>query len=194
MSSAVAPGDVDAGGFRKWKPRGLSVDTQTRGLGILVADGEARGAQQGKVEKRVSFDTTSTAHKIGAEAATAPLPSTKAFLQTLESAGSETDDDETMRCADIETGNPVQNPRDLGDSYAERRASPYSNADASLRWSGDDDEVEGKGWLPKVNQGVYKVADKLSARFYDQVNGAEEGLLLPVRENEREGFMGRIVH
>lgn len=181
------------------KPRGLSVDTHTRdtgkGLGILLPGGEDAGRRQKKVKKRVSFDPSTFRPgkpSQSKEAVTAPLPQSKFFLQPRRPAGAGDDEDDDRRYPDIENGFATPTTQDLHDNYADPRASPYFKASESFP-AHEDDEAETKGWLGKVNQGVYKVADKLSATFYDTVNSPEEGLLLPVREHEREGWMGRAI-
>lgn len=201
MSSAVAHAGGDGGGFRMRKPKNLSVDMQAQrtgaSLGIVMPNGDNK--VQGKsVKKRISFDPTSTraeAPDQSRQAATAPLPQRKT-MTLLQAGEAETDDDdsddEILRCPDIETGHPMRNTRDLDDHYADPRASPYFNNEHSGAAEDDDEQVEkGGGWMNKINRGVYKVADRLSATFYDQVNGVEDGLLLPVKENERDVWMGR---
>lgn len=204
MSSAVAQASGEVGGFRMRKPRNLSVDTQARrngdGLGIVMPNGDEEEAQGQRVKKRVSFDPNSTHAKgpdLSRQAATAPLPQRKTMtlLQgqglAFEAGPDDDSDDEVLRCPDIETGHPMRNTRDLADHYADRRASPYF--DNGHSGAADDEEEQvgrGGGWMKTINRGVYKVADRLSAAFYDQVNGAEDGLLLPVKESEREGRMG----
>lgn len=208
LSSAVAlphvKGDVRAGEEASVRNRrGLSIDTQMRarstgrGLGILVP-GEAR--QQKKVKKRVSFEPSTTCIEGSCEtrqAATAPLPHTKTFFGPGHFADGEDKydyDDETTGRPDIETGHSCADTRDLSDCYDERRASPYSDNHSSAAVEGKGAEARGSArWMEVVNHGFYRVADRLSATFYDQVNGAEEGLLLPVRECEREGCMGMAV-
>lgn len=210
MSSAVArpgvevDGDSDMGGFRLRKPKGLIVHTgdmkgegNAEGLGTNLAGGDGREDGRRKVKKRVSFDLTTVRTNPPPRswhAASAPLPDTQTFQSVSESANCHDDGvhQEVPRHTDIETGHALLNRRDLGDRYGERRASPYFNLSSNVMASPEDD-VETKGLLGKLNQGVYKVADKLSATLYSQVNGAEEGLLLPVRETEREGWMGKIV-
>ena len=216
VSSAVAQTDVQAegvpggGGFRNRKPRGMSVDTRTgsqgrgqgQGLGILLPTtmkGDEPAMRQKQVKNQVSFDPSTIRSNPpcrSLEAATAPLPQTKSFPKTPnpfdDDCSSDSDDEEILRCPDIETGHPMSNTRDLNDHYADRRASPYFNT-GIVAGTEEEEDDKGQGWLGKVNQGVYKVADRLSATFYEQVNGAEEGLLLPVRESEREGALGRVV-
>ena len=208
VSSAVAPGVVRRGlgggadgAFRLRKPRGLSVDTGDRrkGLGILMpgrSEAKVEAVDREKrVKKRVSFKPPSTkdpdSEGHAKQALTAPLPHRKTFM----APSSDDDDGPISRTTDIETGHhtPLA-ARDLSDQYYidSKPSTPYfSPTDALAR--ADAEEAEKAGWLGFVNRGVYGVADRLADVFYDKVVSAEEGLVLPVREEEREGWMGRRV-
>jgi hypothetical protein len=46
--------------------------------------------------------------------------------------------------------------------------------------------------LRKINRSMYFAAEKMSRAFHDVVNEPEDGLLLPVRESERQSVEDRL--
>lgn len=164
-SSLAVVGDGTAG-FRRLKPRGVNIPTGTREL----VDGEGV-TRKDHLPCRLR------------EAVTSPPPRRTKVLCALAGSDYSDSDEEIQRHQDLETGRPGQRDGNLADNAGDRRAS--SNFETSAGDGNDrDQEVEGKGWLGKFNRSVYNVVDRLSETLYDTVNGMEDGLMLPVRENE----------
>lgn len=187
-SSNFATGSMEENGYRRRKPKHLRINTgsatsvATEGLGIeLPVDGDQQ-------RKRLSWDErihashqsqTATPRPTKNSFFTAPLPSKRHFIATRNNDDSS--DDEIIRAPDIETGHPMPD-RDLEDDYSRKRPSPYFKD--AVEEQEVDDQKRG-AFLKAVNRGVYKMTDRLSATFFDEVTGAEDGLVLPVRECER---------
>ncbi|KAF2483606.1 hypothetical protein BDY17DRAFT_151045 [Neohortaea acidophila] len=177
--SAVDGADTAEGRkqLRQRRPT-LSIDTSGvyYGLGIAV-HGESSAVKTKHVRKRVSYDADALRVKSGKEkgaAFTAPLPATR----TIDEAGCgsavavEVESGLLSGCAD-EDGEG----RTTSSSRAVSSAPAHHSAGMSSK---------GSAVLEKLNAGVYFVADRLSRTFYDAVEEPEEGLLLPVHNEERE--------
>lgn len=104
------------------------------------------------------------------------------LLRRSSSQPDRLDGDEAIRCPDIEIGHPMAKGTHLGEAYFEKRASPYYKE--RLSDGGEDGKL--RGWRGKVNRAVYAMANKWAVLSYDEVAGADDGLLLPVRDGERE--------
>ena len=171
---------------RRRKPRHLRINTvaEYHGLGIAVPGEEDAGSQSGN---RRPFDEEALRQRPKSpavatwEALTAPLPSVTAFVHGQNTLTPFSTPPVYAEQADVESGRrPL---RQVGASTPDMFdvTSPYHH-----RPRGADEDAPGSAFLKKVNGRVNYAADRLSRTLHDQVMGPEEGLLLPVRNGERE--------
>ena len=103
---------------------------------------------------------------------TAPLPSAGSFL-SLSSINARSRDDRSSSNSDLESG--LHTPVDPEQQAQDLRCQP------------EDDGARGlAGFLESVNVAIEYAATKLVKATYDHVDRPEEGLLLPIRDGERE--------
>jgi hypothetical protein len=142
----------------------LSIDTGVRHSGSGIAmPGDDGGIELGTFdgnEERDSVDLSSRKRQDSGWL-TAPLPSVSSFFNSPSPRKLR-----RSRCTDIEESPCLSPP---SNSAALRRQDPPATA-----------------VLRKINRRMYFAAEKMSRVFHDVVNEPEEGLLLPLRESERE--------
>lgn len=187
-SSAVASSTSRSrGGLKKRRPT-LSIDTGVGtaydGLGVVVpneGDADTEGDWYTALQTRHSYDEEALCMPrrspvaLNWQSLTAPLPSIQTF------GGSRGDSGDVESTSDIDA-EAILSSRSAPPTIATPNFFRYvSQFDCD-----DDGDYLGSALLKRVNEGIYTAADKLSRAFYDQVNRPEEGLLLPVREGERE--------
>lgn len=198
-SSAVAPSNLQLRSLKKRSRPTLSIDT---GVGVaydahgVVAahDAEDLYEEQHQLEhsgllqkKRHSYDEEALRMQPKSPimpawgSFTAPLPAASTF--TGGGSISESGRDIESRPYSLSAG-AISTP-DLFDF----RAYPQQDG-AEGEGNDNGDGFAGSAFLRRVNGGIYDAADKLSKAFYDQVTAPEEGLLLPVHEEERERALG----
>lgn len=180
---------------RRRRPKHLSIDTHVtyRGLGIAGADGELGDDEGGTLarvlEGRRSYDAEALRERAQSpitaawESFTAPLPSAKGFLTGQSDVPARPS---PMTSGDAEKGfsytySAASTP-DLLD-YRQAYSTPTTSVPRDV---GNAEEPPGSAIFRKINDRIYHAADRLSKTFHDQVNGPEEGLLLPVHNEERE--------
>ena len=106
---------------------------------------------------------------------TAPLPSARSFL-SLSGLNTLSRDDRSSSSSDLESG--LHTPVD---------PEQLARGEQMLRLEPDDDGPRGlAGFLESVNVAIEYAAGKLAKATYDHVDRPEEGLLLPIRDEERE--------
>ncbi len=172
--------DVAFETFRKRRPKHLTIDARAeyRGLGIAVpgCDNVMKTARE-----RQSFDEEAQRVRrkspvVGVwEAFTAPLPSVRMFGPGSGNAG-----------IGGHHSAPIPHVED----------SAWSNESSDAGWVTDEQpdsggseagtESQESGILGKINDGIERVADKMANAFYDSFVEPEQGLLLPVHDEERE--------
>lgn len=184
VASGSGAGEGDGKRRRRDKARNLSIDTSatTRGLGIAVPAEQDRPSTP---PRRRSYDKEAltvkpeSPMKVAWETFTAPLPSVKGFVN------GHTDSwlfRHHERCSDAESGWESRSSSAFSPNilYADERSNGTMHARDHMT------ESTGSAFFRKVNGGIHHAADRLSRTLFDQVNGPEEGLLLPVHNNERE--------
>ena len=187
--------------LRKRKPRGLTinVDAEFHGLGIAVSGGENDDRTPCK---RRSYDSEAlrlrpeSPVKLAWESFTAPLPSIHAFVsdhQRSEQYQKTPYPHQPTSYADFDMESGVYAPHSwtaTPDVFNIKSPLPIHSGNHRR---GGEAETPGSAFFKKVNGRIHQAADRLSRTFYDQVKGPEEGLLLPVRERERELERARAV-
>ncbi|KAI7537156.1 hypothetical protein KC331_g11073 [Hortaea werneckii] len=185
---------VENSGSGRKRRKNLSIDTsaQYHGLGIAVPADDLRGGPK-VVSRCEPYDeealrtrTQSPAMKTW-EAVTAPLPALSRFgyeLSELLTPGSRTSltSDTHYEMRDIEQGSSSsshhsEDSRHVHLPQLSARDPQYAPTTGK----------ETGGFLEKVGNGVDYMAEKVARMMHDEVENAEEGLLLPVAQHEREG-------
>ena len=174
--AAESDGKTKPNGLRRRRASGLTIKTnaQYHGLGI-AAPGLLNVPTPSK--KRRSYDEESLRRPPMSPAVaawnsfTAPLPSGKTFISPQEARA---------KTADIETGT-----RRMQSTCTSPEMFDYRSP-CHFRSGAGDDESAGGAVFKMIGSGVTDAADRISKKFYDQVNGAEEGLILPVHNGERQ--------
>lgn len=158
---------------KEHKRHQLSIDTSARykGLGIAVPGSGYKDEECGDAfSMDECYDGSTETPTLRRPWLTAPLPSVATFFHSPGSGGAAP----RIVEGDVESGRRwgvnVQSSEIFGG------ASPVHGM------FGHDG-----GILEKVNAGITHAAARLGRKFHSQVVGAEEGLVLPVREEEREG-------
>jgi hypothetical protein len=173
----------------KGKAGQLRVDTASGyyGLGIAVPGEQCTGRSE--TGREVVEDDDTLRHRphnspMTARSAylSAPLPSAVSssragWTPTKRSPLSTVD-----TSPDLESGNTQSPSLSAPSPHLFDINSPLHEA---LRSSGYG-STRGSAFLERINDGVRDAADRLSKTFYVQVTAPEEGLLLPVCEDERE--------
>lgn len=169
---------------RRRRQDNLDIDTTARyhGLGLaLPGSGQEFDARY--LRPRRSFDSrddietrsTSPARSVAVlQALTAPIPSARSFLHSASRSSSAEDAVYALqsRQSDLEDG--------LLSSDARNRLSPEGSPQISQLSSSVT-------LLTKVGDKIEYAADRFAKMLHDQVRGdPEDGLLLPVRDSERE--------
>ena len=176
-------------GKGKGKSGLLKIDTACEyfGLGIAVPGHQCtdgREVDEGDVELRNRRTSPLTARSAYLSS---PLPSMATLPRGHPTSNTNSPRKSPLSTAssDIESGNLQPSPLrarslglfDMNSLVHEELPSP------------ELDPAPGSAFLERINEGVRDAADRLSRTFYDQVTAREEGLLLPVREDERERAM-----
>ncbi|KAI7279932.1 hypothetical protein KC345_g5094 [Hortaea werneckii] len=186
---------VENSGSGRKRRKNLSIDTsaQYHGLGIAVpADNSCGGPKL--LSKPETYDeealrTQSPTMKTW-EAVTAPLPALSRFgyeLSELLTPGPRTSIMSGMHheTRDVEQGSSshdLAGSRGIGLPRLSARAMQYAPSTGK----------EHGGFLEMVGNGVDFMAEMVARMMHDEVDEAEEGLLLPVAQHEREGS-GRVL-
>lgn len=160
--------------LRKRRPIQLSVDTSVEyhGLGIAVPGAcDVRDTASECDYSDLPGRKKTPGMKSATQFFTAPLPSAKVF-----GSGSH----RHRAPPDIENS-----PATPASPSSSSSSSAFYDARAKMRSPGDA-QTPGSALFEKINNGVCRVADKLSRTFYDHVTEPEDGLLLPVHRHERE--------
>lgn len=182
-------------GSGSYRRRDLNINTSRRyeGLGIAIP-GEHAGNGFGTPHlRRRSWDEEATRYRLlrpgspahtAWSALTAPLPTIAKFGHDVTEAiygGPHTSALE-YEASDLEMGTVrfelTPPTADMFDPD-----SPYHTARLQL---GPETRAELEGFFGKIGGGVESVAGKVARALHEQVRSPEEGLLLPVRESERE--------
>ncbi|KAK5137763.1 hypothetical protein LTR08_007335 [Meristemomyces frigidus] len=176
--------------------KNLSIDTSAHYFGLGIAlPGDHEAAQR---KRRRSYDEEATqlrhlkptpsAVRTAWEAVTAPLPSASVFAHNISATltgGPRTaavDGNYTrLGNGDLEEG-VAEGLRSDATDYA---TSPYKRAVQDPLY-GPETRAEMDGFLGKLGSGVEHVAGRLTKALHDRVDGAEDGLLLSVKDCERE--------
>ncbi|GAB1737179.1 hypothetical protein NU219Hw_g861t1 [Hortaea werneckii] len=188
---------VENSGSGRKRRKNLSIDTsaQYHGLGIAVPADDLPGGPK-LLSKREPYDVEAIRTRAQSptvktwHAVTAPLPALSRFgheLSELLTPGPSTSTASTTyhELRDVEQGSNSHGSADSGDVHL-----PQLSAQAME--CGSTKEMEYGGLLEKVGNGVDYMAEKVARITHDTVDHAEEGLLLPVAEHEREG-PGRVL-
>ncbi|KAI6792479.1 hypothetical protein KC361_g6705 [Hortaea werneckii] len=187
----------NSGSGRK-RRKNLSIDTsaQYHGLGIAVPADNLRDGPK-LLSKREPCDeealrthAQSPAKKTW-EAVTAPLPALSRFgyeLSELLTPGPRTSITSGMH---YETRD-VQQGSSSPDSTDSRGVDLPQLSAPAMQYASTTGREHGGGLLEKVGNGVDFMAEKVARMMHDEVDNAEEGLLLPVAQHEREGS-GRVL-
>ncbi|KAK5166486.1 uncharacterized protein LTR77_008029 [Saxophila tyrrhenica] len=163
-------------GARKRKPKKLSIDTTVayHGLSIAVQGGEHEAGYH-------TFNIDKGHPKTPATGGwfTAPLLSVSTFFSqrapTYSPAVKKEDENAELGCS-------FHMPFDHGATmHVNPATSPYETPP-----EGHERHTSGNGFLHKVNGSISSAVNKVAKTFHDQVTGAEEGLLLPVKGKERQ--------
>ncbi|KAK3707779.1 hypothetical protein LTR37_011956 [Vermiconidia calcicola] len=163
------------GTLRQRKPRNLSIDIGAtyKGLGIAVPGDEEVESSRRSFDVEALRQPAKSPVRVTWESFTAPLPSVSDFVHGKRIARQST--------LDVEDGHGESRSLSASTPDMFDLRSPYH---AKAGTSGTT--TQGSAFLNKVNGSIYQAADRLSRTFYDQVQGPEEGLLLPVHQRERE--------
>ncbi|KAI6911197.1 hypothetical protein KC318_g2104 [Hortaea werneckii] len=188
---------VENSGSGRKRRKNLSIDTsaQYHGLGIAVPADDLRDGPK-LLSRREPYDeealrTSAQSPAMKAwEAVTAPLPALSRFgyeLSELLTPGPRTSTTSTMyhELRDVEQGNSSHDSADSREVHL-----PQLSAQ-SMQYAPMTGKETGS-FLEKVGNGVDFMAEKVARMMHDEVDGAEEGLLLPVAQHEREGS-GRVL-
>ncbi|KAI6830908.1 hypothetical protein KC340_g7866 [Hortaea werneckii] len=183
---------VENSGSGRKRRKNLSIDTsaQYHGLGIAVpADDLREGPKllskcEPYDEEALRTRAQSPAMKTW-EAVTAPLPALSRFgyeLSELLTPGPLTSitSDTHYEMRDLEQGSSSYHSEDSRDIHLPQlfaQATQYAPTTGKQH----------VGLLEKVGNGVDYMAEKVARMMHDEVENAEEGLLLPVAQHEREG-------
>ncbi|KAK3714014.1 hypothetical protein LTR37_008043 [Vermiconidia calcicola] len=167
--------DTRTGTLRQRKPRNLSIETGAtyKGLGIAVPRDEEAESSRRSFDVEALRQPAKSPVRVTWESFTAPLPSVSDFMHGKRIARQST--------LDVEDGHGESRSLSASTPDMFDLLSPY-HAGARTRGT----TTQGSAFLNKVNGSIYQAADRLSRTFYDQVQGPEEGLLLPVHQRERE--------
>jgi len=197
-SAGYSTATEHSGSNRKPHKKDLSINTSARytGLGIAIPGdlqtGEMLRRQQKYDEEalRMRRSRSNSPVKAAWAAVTAPLPSISHFGQNVYNAVYGGAPHTTAL-----TSAPYQ-------PYDEEAAVEYSPTDydftpetayhPALQYLqsplyGPETKAEADGFFERVGGGMEHVAGRTARVFHDGVQGAEEGLLLHVKESEREG-------
>jgi hypothetical protein len=146
----------------------LSIDTGARcsGLGIAMP-GDDAGIELGTLDGNEERDAMDSSPRKRQDSGwlTAPLPSVSSFFNSPSTRKLR-----RSRCTDVEESPCLSPPSNLAALHQQ-----HPTATAMLR---------------RINRSMYFAAEKMSRAFHDVVNEPEEGLLLPVRESDRESVRG----
>ncbi|KAI7213324.1 hypothetical protein KC333_g6638 [Hortaea werneckii] len=177
--------------------KNLSIDTsaQHHGLGIAVPADDLRDGPK-LLSEREPYDEEALRTRAQSpaimtwEAVTAPLPALSRFgyeLSELLTPGPRTSitSDTHYEMRDIEQGSSSYHSEDSGHVHL-----PQLSAQ-TIQYAPTTGKKTG-GFLEKVGNGVDFMAEKVARMMHDEVDDAEEGLLLPVAQHEREGS-GRVL-
>lgn len=178
----------------------LVVDTSARytGLGIAMALGdgvtERSEPRTATGQRRRSYDEEamrlrrlkprSSPVRTAWAALTAPLPSVSLFGRrspTTVARGPHTS--ATPATAEHDSRGWRDSELDSGTDYA---TSPYTRYPVQDPLYGPETSAEIDGLFGRLGSGIGSVAGKLAVLFHEPVEGAEEGLLLAVKDCERE--------
>ncbi|KAI7229305.1 hypothetical protein KC330_g7507 [Hortaea werneckii] len=185
---------VENGGSGGKRRKNLSIDTsaQYHGLGIAVPADDLRGGPK-LLSKRGPYDEEALRTRGRSptlktwEAVTAPLPALSRFgyeLSELLTPGPLTSitSDTHYEMRDIEQGSS-------SSSYHSEDSRDVHLPQISARDTqcAPTTGKETGGFLEKVGNGVDYMAEKVARLMHDEVENAEEGLLLPVAQHEGEG-------
>ncbi|GAB1733703.1 hypothetical protein NU195Hw_Modified_527t1 [Hortaea werneckii] len=188
---------VENSGSGRKRRKNLSIDTsaQYHGLGIAVpADNSCDGPKL--LSKREPYDEEALRTRAQSpamktwEAVTAPLPALSRFgyeLSELLTLGPRTSvtSDAYHEMRDVEQGSSSY------DSAGSRGVDLSRLSAQGMQYAPSTGKERG-GLLEKVGNGVDFMAEKVACMMHDEVGDAEEGLLLPVAQHEREGS-GRVL-
>ncbi|KAK6432794.1 hypothetical protein LTR95_011032 [Oleoguttula sp. CCFEE 5521] len=161
---------------QKWVAEVVSADEEQVGLGIASASGtDCYPGQLLRQRRRRSLDLRflmpeklkETIDQIKDAPVSAPLPPARSFDSSPSSSNLSRNESEE----DLETG--MHTPL-LPCSHDQ---NPKGGQKESFGFA---------GWLETVNTGIEYAAAKLARAAHDHVIAPEEGLLLPVRDGERE--------
>lgn len=170
-SRVAAPGSADE--------EDVAVSARATGLGISVPmtglqppTPRLRRARSFEDEDSLHVRQSSNSPIVATSSFTAPLPSARSFL-SLSSINARSRDDRSSSNSDLESG--LHTPVDPEQQAQDLRCQP------------EDDGARGlAGFLESVNVAIEYAATKLVKATYDHVDRPEEGLLLPIRDGERE--------
>ena len=178
-------------GARRRKPAGLAIATGTDAQGLGISMPKTR-EPKAKLRSRRSFDDEALRLRpisptVSAfQALTAPIPSARRFFSPLTGRSARTPGAYQALNA-LEEGDsspPLSSASSFDSVYhdAMRHHSPYHHSPVT----------KSSGWetprfLQTVNGGIERMAGRLTRALHDQIkDGPEEGLLLPVRECDRQ--------
>lgn len=183
---------VENSGSGRKRRKNLSIDTsaQYHGLGIAVPADDLRGGPK-LLSKREPYDEEALRTRAQSpatktwEAVTAPLPALSRFgyeLSELLTPGPRTSitSDIHHEMRDVEQSSTSHDSVDSAEVHL-----PQLSAQAMQYAATTGRQHE--GFLQKVGNGVDFMAEKVAQIMHDEVDDAEEGLLLPVAQHEREG-------
>ncbi|KAI6855181.1 hypothetical protein KC343_g9964 [Hortaea werneckii] len=188
---------VENSGSGRKRRKNLSIDTsaQYHGLGIAVPADNSRGGPK-LLSKCEPYDEEALRTRAQSpamktwEVVTAPLPALSRFgyeLSELLTPGPRTSitSDAHHEMRDVEQGSGSY------DSAGSRGVGFPQVSAQGMQYAPSTGKEHG-GLLEKVGNGVDFVAEKVARMMHDEVDDAEEGLLLPVAQHEREGS-GRVL-
>ncbi|KAI6808090.1 hypothetical protein KC332_g13210 [Hortaea werneckii] len=188
---------MENSGSRRKRRKNLSIDTsaQYHGLGIAVPADNSRGGPK-LLSEREPYDEEALRTRAQSpamktwEAVTAPLPALSRFgyeLSELLTPGPRTSftSDAHQEMWDVEQGSSSY------DSAGLRGVDSHQLCARAMQYAPSTAKEHG-GFFEKVGNGVDFMAEKVARMMHDEVDEAEEGLLLPVAQHEREGS-GRVL-